>query len=84
MQEVVSAATMKALLRIGGEGEGGAPHRSPTQARALGEYGIQLTAIPGGDILDVIEPLEPPLYLERTHSGIDQRAQVGGLVHILE
>ena len=84
MEEVVCAATMKAFLRIGGEAKGGASHRGSGQLRALGKNGVQLAAIPGGNILDVIQPLEPPLYLERADSGIDQCPQVGGLVHILE
>ena len=38
----------------------------------------------GGDVFYVGKILEPPLDLERTDAGIDQRGEVGALVVVLE
>ncbi len=84
MEEVIGAAAVEALLRIRREAVAAAASRGGHQIAAALQNGIELLAIPGGDVLDVIEPLEASLNLEGADPRFDQRFQVVGLIHILE
>ncbi len=84
MEEIVGSATVEALFRIRLEAVAATTRRGGHQIGAAIENGVELLAIPGGDVLDVIEPLEAPLYLEGANACRDQRLQIVGLIHVLE
>src|SRR5690606_35090824 len=84
MEEIVGSATVEALFRIRLEAVAATTRRGGHQIGAAIENGVELLAIPGGDVLDVIEPLEAPLNLEGANACRDQRLQIVGLIHVLE
>ena len=56
--------------------------RSPRQIIAILNNGIQHLPVVRGDILHVAHVFVTPFNLEGTHTSVDQRAQVGGLIVI--
>src|SRR5690606_5531691 len=81
--EVVGAAAVEGLVRIGYEKVRGAAAGGTGQIRAVLEDGIELAAVVGGDVLHVGHILVAALDLERAHAGLDQGTQVGALVVVL-
>ena len=81
--EVVGAATVEGLVRIGHEEVRGAAAGGAGQVRAVFEDGVEFATVVGGDVLHVAHVLVAPLDLERAHPGLDQCAQVGALVVVL-
>ena len=81
--EVIGAATVEGLVRIGHEEVRGAPAGGAGQVRAVFENGVEFAAVVGGDVLHVGHILVAALDLERAHAGLDQGAQVGALVVVL-
>ncbi len=84
MEEVIGAAAVEALFGVRREAVAATTRRGSHQIGAVIQNGVQLLAIPGGDIFDVVEPLETPFNLEGADPRLDQRLQVVGLIHILE
>ena len=84
MEEVVGAAPVEALFGIRCETVAAATGRGGHQIGAALENGVQLLAIPGGDVLDVIQSLEAPLNLEGADARGDQRLQVRALIHVFQ
>lgn len=84
MEEVVGAAPVETLLGIRRKGVAATTGGSGHQIGAARQDGVQLLAIPGGDVLDVVEPLEAPFNLEGADPCGDQRLQVVGLIHVFQ
>ena len=84
MEEVVGAAAVEALFGVRREAVAATPSRGGHQIGATIQNGVQLLPIPGGNVLDVVEPLESPFNLEGADPRLDQGLQVVGLIHILE
>ena len=64
MEEVVGAAPVETLLGIRRKGVAATTGGSGHQIGAARQDGVQLLAIPGGDVLDVVEPLRRPSILK--------------------
>ncbi|MNG73123.1 hypothetical protein D3C79_315660 [compost metagenome] len=71
---------MEGLVRVGQEEVLGAPAGGAGLVRAAFENGVELFAVMGSDVLHIAHVLVAAFDLERTHAGIDQVGQVGGLV----
>ncbi|MND98351.1 hypothetical protein D3C80_906990 [compost metagenome] len=81
--EIVGAAAMKGLVRIGHEEVRGTATGSTSQVRTVFEDFVQALAVVGSDVLHITHVLVAPFDLERTHTGFYQRADVGALVVVL-
>ncbi len=84
MEEVIGAAAVEALFGVRREAVAATASRGSHQIGATIENGVQLLAIPGGNVFDVVEPLESPFNLEGADPRLDQGLQVVCLIHILE
>ncbi len=84
MEEIVGAAAVEALFRIRCEAVAAMAGRGGHQIAAAFQNGVELLAIPGSDVLDVVQSLEATLYFEGADPRFDQRFQVVGLIHVLK
>ena len=81
--EIVGAAAVEGLVRIGHEEVRRATAGGARQVGAVFEDLVEQLAVVGGDVLHVAQVLVAPLDLEGAHAGLDQGAQVGALVVVL-
>src|SRR5690606_4325847 len=83
VDEIVGAAPVEGLVRVGDEEMRGMTAGRPGQVGAVSENFIQSLAVIGGDVFHVAHILIAALDLEGADTGVDQGTQVGALIVVL-
>ena len=84
LQEVVGKTAAEALVQLRNEIEAATARRSAYILSTTGKYGIQLLAVGSCDILHIGNILQPPFYLQRRSSGIQQVFQNFTLIQVFQ
>ena len=82
MHEIIRISAVERTVHVRSEEKPLAPKRRAAVLPATNKYRIQMLTIPRRHVLDVSNILQPPLYLQRGHTRIQQRLQVIRAVHV--